>query len=85
MYRPGTLVTLKDGRVYRTSKKMAWPCCKCMNFYASSYTPTPCSQTYSEQPFGYNTAWPNRKECAKLYGNKQFPKLVTLCGSQVKS
>ena len=80
MYKPGTLVTLKDGRIYRTSKKMAFSGNKCMNFYAAKYELTPCSMQYTGNPFGMNDIKSNQDMCMKLFGMSRFPKLVTLCG-----
>ena len=84
MYRPGTLITLKDGNVYRTSKKCICVCENCRTLYNRYCKFTPCSLLSINKPFGdipkiHNS---NVRKCVELYGNHQFPKLVTLCGNQ---
>lgn len=85
MYRPGTLVTLKDGNVYRTSKKCIGVCDKCRQFYIFTCKFPPCSSLNKVAPFGniHEPTSSNRRACAKLYGDRQFPKLLSLCGNQV--
>lgn len=86
MYRPGTLVTLKDGNVYRTSKKQIYVCNNCKIFYIRHCKFPPCSHlNVPPYAFGLISLRMNQAECARLYGRHQFPKLVTLCGNQVKS
>ena len=84
MYKPGTLVTLKDGNVYRTSKKCIDVCNKCRSFYGHFCKFAPCSGLNKIPIFSSHSSFRNREECGHLYGGYQFPKLVTLCGNQDK-
>ena len=87
MYRPGTLVTLKDGNVYRTSKKCVCVCDKCRQFYiftCENFHYVPCSSLNTDPPFGPigGLFVSNRRICEELYGPYQFPKLLSLCGKK---
>lgn len=91
MYRPGTLVTLKDGKVYRTSKDVYTACEMCREFYKHLCKFPPCSPLYLHNPFRVSKYYTERylnyrrhgtAECRRLYGKKRFPKLVELCGNQ---
>lgn len=86
MYKPGTLVTLKDRNVYRTSKKQICVCENCRIFYFRYCKFPPCSGlNVLPNAFGFNSNRINRTECARLYGQHQFPKLLLLCGKKETS
>lgn len=75
MYKPGTLVTLHDGNVYRTSRKTVCVCACCVDYYAKHNLSKPCSVFGNgPRPFG-NKAWLlNKEKCEEMYGQYQFPK-----------
>lgn len=80
MYRPGTLVTLKDGNVYRTSKSCVCVCDKCRALYSRFCKFPPCSGLNRTPVFSSILFSKNKRECLRLYGEYQFPKLLSLCG-----
>ncbi len=66
MYKPGTLITLRDGNVYRTSKKTVCVCGRCIDYHKKHNLMKPCSIV---RLF-------NNEKCAKMYGEFQFPQKV---------
>lgn len=74
-YKSGTLVTLKDGNVYRTSKE-EYPdlvCTLCKRYYIDNVAIRPCDRC---DTFG-ELVWEDRVDhCYNLYGDTKFPKLV---------
>ena len=73
-YKPGTIVTLKDGNRYRTTRAKTLACTECVNFYGDS-TNTPCVKNAF-----IKFAWPplaaNIDTCCRLYGGSMYPKLI---------
>lgn len=76
-YKPGTLITLKDKKVYRASGISICTCIKCCEYYRGRGLPKPCSGTYEGQPFGEDVGYLRaKKRCSELFGEYQYPKLL---------
>lgn len=77
MYRAGTLITLRDGKVYRTSKKTVCVCECCIDYYKKHNLRKPCS-IFGDTPRPFSDEWwlLNNEKCAEMYGEYQFPKQV---------
>lgn len=83
MYKPGTLITLRDGKIYRTSKKTVCVCECCIDYYNRLGLRKPCSIIgKSPRPFGEEWWLINNEKCTEMYGEYQYPKLISLCINQ---
>lgn len=78
-YKPGTLVTLKDGKRYRTSKKFLSPsfdsCDNCLAYYKSIGLNTPCEEIGEKTAFETFDVLDGAEMCTHLFGHS-FPKLI---------
>lgn len=81
-YKPGQIVTLKDGKIYRASKKTitcslveSEACVSCKEYYRSLNLNAPCKETGEKSPFGKKYYYENVYMCNDLFGYL-FPKLI---------
>lgn len=75
-YKPGTIVTLKDGNVYRTTHaKTTLACTECVAFYGCSSN-CPCYKQALIK-FAFPPIAANMTICCELYGESMYPKMIT--------
>ena len=73
-YKLGTIITLKDGNIYRTSRLATFSCYDCVDFYGGSDN-CPCARKVFVKS-AFASPYTNRAACRQLYGEFMYPKLI---------